>query len=330
MNPAILTAAVDSANPAAIERLLDRPADLLEDRAGVKLYWSAFAVRVDAARLRAAIARWIPGLETAFREQACEPLVAMRRSIRRRQGAQATIARSSFWRETHHDAQVGSMTVAFAGETGLDGSGPYAAAEELAVEVDLKTGNVTVGAVSTVEQQEAVDALLARYDLERSTLTAEDVTGALARALVGRLGAHCVRFGGGVYFLPAGRDRVAPLLAAAFAEIDCGVRIDFDEVMPRTAGQMRAEVTASLSDIASKLCSKCEARLVAATSAAAGERKAPSWDSLIERQAEIDAAVMEAKLLRRLVGAVTEDIEATLAACEVATVKALDVLKSMP
>lgn len=188
---------------------------------------------------------------------------------------------------------------------------------------DETTGAVVVPNDLDDDEQEAVGQLLERYDLERSTLTAVDVTSILVGICVD-LGGFSLN-GGGTYFVPREGDEVVEALRVGGAFDGAGYRLSVVDVAAGRADNVRDAAEDSLLAAAREI--EAEARKAGEKMDAflLGEAKGkPRSGAVTERLAEIEALRRRGRALARVLGATIDGMEAALDAAKASSDRVLD------
>jgi hypothetical protein len=331
-------------------------APLASDRVGSVVCWSAHAVSVDARTLRAAVLdarrsfvcptcgaadgddcvdgfaspldrerlhETRAGVLAGVVHDPVEPSVAMTRSIAR----QRKSADGLSWRRgTPDKAAKHLVPVVLVGDERVDGTtttGDAVSRARWTLIHDERTGGVIVPAGLDDIEQDAVDDLIERYDLERSALTAQDVSSILIGVLVD-LGGFSLN-GGGTYFVPRDGDEIVERLRLRDVFGAAGYRLSVLDVLAGRADNVRDAAEESLLKDAQEIATAATAasEKMAAFMANTGKGK-PQARAVFERLEEIEALRRRGRALARVLGAATASMDAALAAAETSTRRVLD------
>lgn len=191
---------------------------------------------------------------------------------------------------------------------------------------DEASGSVVVPSGLDEEEQRAVDSLLERYEVERSTLTAQDVTAMLVD-LMHKLGGFALN-GGGTYFVPREADEVMEALRVGGA-LDCAsYRLSVLDVLAGREDNVRAAAEDALLANAREIARMANAarEKMDAFMLANGKGKGvgkPRFSAVTDRLGEIASLRSRGKALARLLGATIGEMESALAEAEASSKQVL-------
>jgi hypothetical protein len=315
--------------------VIEAGATLPDDRIGSLVWWSASEIKVDASTLAFALmdaddARPLPTDKT-FADLVPSPALpatAIRRAMGRRQ--HTLTAEGMRWHDVGND-DAGNTIVGLGVETANAKKRDWSADLRLVVIV-ANDGTVTrptslvSGDDLDDEDEQAVEQLLARYDVERGQLTAPDVGKIATSILLDRLGGVRVKTGGGVYFVPRGPDEAVDRVTAALAL--AGVTLlrlpAGRDSAPAFVGFARDALLEDVKRV-TEAAHDAEARATAAF-IDGNTKSAPTWEAQQRRLDEIHALKQRAELLETLLGSLHLDVSRAVAAAEKATDATLDML----
>lgn len=283
--------------------------DLPEDRVGCVLWWSASNVKIDPQRLRSELASSCPRHLDLVRNPV-EPKQAMRRAMRRRQGA--AMLSGWRWEEVSDDDRGLCLTLAL-GERDVAAQ-EYRASTmfTVLVKADGAIDKSATGWVLTSEQVAAFDALVERYRLEAGSLTQEDVRGLVVKIILERANGRRLKDGGSVYFVPRGEDEVIDQLKPALALAGMHlVRFPVAAKDGASIEQLTGEIERGLAEEASELEVEVSRKLAELQSGKAV--RAEGLATRLEEAAELRA---KARLYKELLGISVENINHTLLTAE--------------
>jgi hypothetical protein len=188
---------------------------------------------------------------------------------------------------------------------------------------DETTGTVVVPNDLDDEEQEAVGQLLARYDVERTMLTATDVTGILV-GICNDLGGFSLN-GGGTYFVPREGDEVVEACRVSKAFEAAGYRLTVADLAAGRADNVRDAAEDSLLAAAREIEAEARRARDKMDSFLLGEAKGkPRSGAVTERLAEIEALRRRGRALARVLGAQIAGMEAALDDAKASSDKVLD------
>ncbi len=302
--------------------------DMPSDRVGSIVWWSADAIVVNAVDLWSALrasdddsADDAPRFADLVKEPAT-PAMAITRAASRRQSVLKTDGLR--W----HDlgtADDGSTVVALGREDKDANAGEWSGHRVLTVSVSAR-GVVSRPTNVSDEDDERIDAMLARYEVERGNLTASDLGPIMTAALMDRLGGVRVKAGGGVYFVPRGKDESLGRLASALSL--AGITLMSVPAGKEQSASLATFATVSLLDDVKRITAAATAAEAKATEAfVTGEtRKVPTMGAQIARLEEIRALRDRAETLRVLLGSLDIDMATAIDAATKATRATLELL----
>ena len=294
-------------------------AELPTDRVGCVVWWSAADVRVDPLELKNAVIQHCHE-HVDLVKQPQEPFGAMRRAMRRRQGA--TMAEGWRWEEVIEDGLA--MLLALAQSERDAAAGEYRASTRLTLRVLASDGSVLRSRDPRGrEEAGAVAALLDRYALERGCLTQQDVRALMVEALLRRGQGVRIKEHGAVYFLPAPHDGVIDRLALAVALAGVTLlRFPVQTADGFSVAQLTGAAKAGLAEEAAALRDEVQERLRGVEE----DGKAARFEALSRRLEDVEGLRAKARLYRQLLSVTTDEVEAALKEAEAAvreTMKAL-------
>lgn len=328
---------------------------LSSNRVGSVVCWRAHAVSADARALRFALRETRRAMPCptcgAVSGQACDATTgtidsdgvheervgvlrdrvrnpvdapsAMTRAIARQRKSEAGLS----WRRGTPDPKNPTLApialVADESVTTTTTTGDAVAVARWTLVHDVTTGAVVVPNDLDDDEQEAVGQLLERYDLERSTLTAQDVTAILV-GVCNDLGGFSLN-GGGTYFVPREGDEIVEALRVGGAFDAAGYRLSVVDVAAGRADNVRDAAEDSLLAAAREI--EVEARKAREKMDAflLGEAKGkPRSGAVTERLAEIEALRRRGRALARVLGATIDGMEAALDDAKASSDKVLD------
>ena len=279
-------------------------AALPAERVGCVVWWSATDIQADPGSVRDALAADCPKHADLVREPPSFAS-AMRRAIRRRQAA--VMLEGCRWEEVSDDAT--GLRVALAQSERAEQV--FRASTRFTVLVDHQTGDIACSRPAEPgPEREALQALVARYRIERGQLTAMDFRVMLVAILLRRSRGVRLKDGGAVYFVPAPDDLVIDQLqsACALANIDL-LRFPVLSADGYAVAQLAGPVQAGVAFEVAQLRSEVEAKLHAVTVQGKGAR----FESVAARLEEAEALRSKARLFEHLIGA---DMRAVLSAVD--------------
>jgi hypothetical protein len=274
------------------------PNSLPADRVGCIVWWSASVIQVNPDELRAALPAEIGKLV----RQPVEVRSAMRRAMRRRQGA--AMADGWRWEEVSDDAA--GLRVALA-QSERD-----AAAQEFRARTRFTVLVEDNGAVSTSrmpypgDETAAFAALVQRWQVERGFLTAEDVRDLLVRLLLKDGNGTRQKAGGAVYFVPAPSDEIVDRVSDAFAL--AGVRLIRFPVDASGGAQLRDGAQDGIHEEIDAVAQEARERLRSVVE----DSKTARFDTLAARLAQVEALRSKARLYEHILGCEMDAARAAL------------------
>lgn len=271
-------------------------APLPVDRVGCVVWWSANQIQVDPTVLKAAMIESGCEQHTDLVRRPAEVVHAMRRAMRRRQGA--AMAEGWRWEEVPTPASAnGDLLIALA-QSHRDSAAlqPFSATTRLTVTVAKGTGVLQLSRANlNAEETSAFDALRDRYQIERGFLTAEDVRALLVKVLLDRSKGTRAKAGGAVYFVPAPSDEVIDTLAPAVAS--AGIRLVRFPVDTSGAAQLREGASEGIHEEVEALKKGVADRLAAVVDGADVR-----FETLAKRLEEAETLRSKARLYEHLLG----------------------------
>lgn len=328
---------------------------LASNRVGSVVCWRAHAVAVSAGELRAALRatrRTMPcprcgavdgqpcdsTLATTdgdgFHEERAGVLLdrvrnpvehgaAMTRAIARQRKSESGLS----WRRGTPDPKAPRLApialVSDASVTTTTTTGDAVAVARWTLVHDETTGAVVVPPGLDDEEQEAVGQLLARYDVERSMLTAVDVTSILV-SICNDLGGFSLN-GGGTYFVPREGDEVVEALRVAKAFEAAGYRLTVADLAAGRADNVRDAAEDSLLAAAREIEAEAKKAREKMDAFMLGEAKGkPRSGAVTERLGEIEALRRRGRALARVLGATIDGMERALDDAKASSDRVLD------
>ena len=248
---------------------------------------------------------------------------AMTRAIARQRKSEAGLS----WRRGTPDSKAPKLApialVSDASVTSATTTGDAVAVARWTLVHDETTGAVIVPDNLDDEEQEAVGQLLARYDVERSMLTAVDVTSILVGICID-LGGFSLN-GGGTYFVPREGDEIVEALRVGGAFDGAGYRLSVIDVAAGRADNVRDAAEDSLLAAAREIEAEARKAREKMDAFMLGEAKGkPRSGAVTERLAEIEALRRRGRALARVLGATISDMEAALDQAKASSDKVID------
>lgn len=280
------------------------------ERVGCVVWWSASDVRVDPVDLALVVEQHCPEHGDLVKRPQ-EPYGAMRRAMRRRQGA----AMAAGWRWEEVAVGADGLRVALAQSERDAAAGEYRASTRLTLLVEPSGTVVRSRDPQGQEEAGAVAALLDRYGVERGCLTQQDVRALLVEALLVRGRGVRIKDHGAVYFLPAPHDeaidRLAPAVALAGVTL---LRFPVQSGDGFSVAQLTGAARAGLAEEAAALRDEVQERLRLVDEEGKGAR----FEALSRRLEEVEALRAKARLYRELLSVTTAEVDAALVDAEAA------------
>ncbi len=272
------------------------------DKVGSVVWWSASSIQVDPDVLRAAM----PEKHRDLVRRPVEPRVALRRAMRRRQGAEM----QEGWRWEEVSADDDGLRIALAKSHRDAAAKEFTASTIFTLMLD-NAGTVTFSRFpQTTEEQDAYRTLNARYQIERGSLTADDLRDVIVKVLLNRLKGTRQKEGGAVYFVPAPHNEELGDLAQAVSL--AGIRLICLPVREGVA-QLEAGVRASLYDEAVALRDEVGTRLKGVVE----DGKKARFEALALKLTEAEDLRAKARLYEGLLSSNMAEVRAALSEAEV-------------
>ncbi|MBM4356977.1 MAG: hypothetical protein FJ096_02600 [Deltaproteobacteria bacterium] len=324
-------------------------------RVGSVVCWRAQAVAVSAGDLRAALRKTRRTMACprcgAVDGQACDSTVApvdadgfheeragvlagrvrdpvddaaaMTRAIARQRKSENGLS----WRRGTPDPKAPRLApialVSDASVTTTTTTGDAVAVARWTLVHDESTGAVVIPPGLGDDEQEAVGQLLARYDVERTMLTAVDVTAVLV-GICNDLGGFSLN-GGGTYFVPRDGDEVVEACRTSGAFESAGYRLTVADLAAGRADNVRDAAEDSLLAAAREIEAEAKKARDKMDAFILGEAKGkPRSGAVTERLAEIEALRRRGRALARVLGAQIAGMEAALDDAKASSDKVLD------
>ncbi len=268
------------------------------------VWWNASDVHVNDVTLRKALTAVDPALGKLVRSPVTAHS-ALRRAMARRQGALADGWR---WAEIGIEHKT-RLVIALTSSTADITTKSWEAGARGLVVVDSLNGSfsTTLGR-DNEDEVRAVEALEARYRIERGELTQGDVRDLVLKVILGKGYGQGVRIkeGGSLYLLPAPNDEVVGRITEAFGL--SGLHLRTMPVFPESLTQLRADVHAGLLAEIADVRAEVERRKAAIDSGG----KTTKAETLVARRAELDDLRIKAQLFRSVLAEDLAHVEQVL------------------